>query len=383
MKTNKRISQWHIIQHDTWLLSCLTWIPILLAVSIWWIFSQGVARDIHFGIVDFENSPLSRQFVRELDASPSLKIVQNYLSVADAKDALVQGDIYAYAVIPKRYSRDIYLNNQPQVSVFYNSQYILIGKLINSAVQQVHGAFNAKLDIAKQLAKGNTTIIGAAGKTVTIRNKIVPLFNQNSNYAQFLVSAIVPALWQIMVIISTILALSANYRIYGLARMLGTAPFRNIAKIMAFYSPFFLVLGVGFLVWFYLGLSWPMVGTLFPIIYAQILTILACIIMGSVFFFLTLDPARAMSFAGAFTAPSFAFMGITFPESDMTVLASTWRSFLPVSHYIDAQIGQSSYGVTTNQAIIEISTNMAGYLIPLALVYLLCKKHLKKQGNEL
>ncbi|WED25190.1 ABC transporter permease [Vibrio sp. DW001] len=382
MHTNMPIAQWHVLRNDKWLLSCITWIPILLAVSVWWIFSEGVARDVNFGVVDLENSTLSRELVREFDATATLKVTRSYQSASEAKHALINGDVYAYAIIPKHYSRDIYLGNTPQVSVFYNSQYILIGRLINSAIVQAHGTFNAKLGVVKQLAKGDTSVASAAGKTITIQNQITALFNRNTNYAQFLVSAIVPALWQIIIIVATILALTANHRIYGLRGMLGENPLRGAVNILAFYLPFFLLLGFGFLSWFYIGFKWPMEGSLLPILFAQLLTVVACLIMGAFFFFLTLDPARAMSFAGAFTAPSFAFMGVTFPASDMGFLASTWRSLLPVSHYIEAQISQISYGVTQFETISLVSGHMAGYIVPLVLIYPLCKKHLAKLEQQ-
>ncbi|WP_413284506.1 ABC transporter permease [Vibrio sp. MA40-2] len=378
INVTSKLSQWHVLRNDKWLLSSITWIPILLALSIWWIFSQGIARDLSIAVVNLEDSSLSRNVIRQFDATPSLKVTHVYQSVQQAKQALVAGDIYAYAVIPTNYSRDIYLNKLPQVTVFYNSQYILIGKLINSAIAQAHATFNAQIGVTKQLAKGTGTIAAATGKTVTIQSQITPLFNKNSNYAQFLVSAIIPALWQIVIIVSTILALTANHRIYGLKAMLGSSPIRQVCRITAFYVPVFSLFGFGFLTWFYLGFQWPFEGTLFPLIYAQLLTIIACVIMGCFFFFLTLDSARAMSFAGAFTAPSFAFMGVTFPVSDMNYLASIWRSCLPISHYIEVQIGQSSYGVTSWNAIHSISTGLLGYLIPLALTYLLCKKHQAK-----
>ncbi|MDB1123815.1 ABC transporter permease [Vibrio algarum] len=376
MHTEMPISQWSVLRKDKWLLSCITWIPILLAMSTWWIFSANVATNINFGVVDLENSTLSRELIRNIDSTATLKVSGGYQSAIEAKNALINGDIYGYAIIPTHYSRDIYLNNPPQITVFYNSQYILVGRLINAAIAQAHGTFDAKLGIVKQLAKGNNSLASAAGRTVTIQNQITPLFNRNTNYAQFLVSAIVPALWQIIIIVATILALAANHRVYGLKRMLGDKPLRQILTICGFYIPFFALLGFGFLSWFYVGFEWPMIGSLVPILYAQLLTIFACIIMGAFFFFLTLDPARAMSFAGAFTAPSFAFMGVTFPATDMSIIASTWRSLLPISHYIEAQISQVSYGVTSFETISAISTSMAGYLLPLILIYPLCKKHL-------
>lgn len=378
MMTNSKMSQWHILRNDKWLLSSLTWIPILLVLSIWWIFSQGIARDLPIAVVDLENSVLSRQITREFDATSTLKVDHIFRDVLAAKHALVTNKIYAYMIIPKNFDRDIYMGSAPQVTVFYNSQFILMGKLINSAAVQAHGTFNAQIGAIKQLAKGDVTTQSAFAKTVTIRTQITPLFNKNSNYAQFLVSAIVPALWQISIVVSSILFLAANQRIYGLEKILKEKPLSSLLSMSSFYLPFFLLQGGAFLAWFYVALNWPMQGSFLPMIFAQLLTVFACMIMGSLFFFLTLDPARAMSFAGAFTAPSFAFMGVTFPVSDMNLLAETWRSLLPISHYMEAQISQVSYGVTAWQTITNFTPAMLGYLAPLLLVLLLVKKQRNK-----
>ena len=213
---NSKYSQWQVLKQDSWLLSSLTWIPVLLALSIWWIFSQGIARDLPIGVLDLQQSTLSRQLIRELDATSILKVDRHFTDILEAKNAFTGNEIYAYMVIPKHFDRDIYLANPPQVSVFYNSQFILVGKLINSAVLQAEGTFNVQVGVIKQMAKGDSSQLSALSKAVAVRSQITPLFNKNSNYAQFLVSAIVPALWQIAIVVSTILFLTANHRIYGL-----------------------------------------------------------------------------------------------------------------------------------------------------------------------
>ncbi|MGJ8647076.1 MAG: ABC transporter permease [Marinomonas colpomeniae] len=375
---NERLSQWYILGKDKWLLASLTLLPVLLALSIWWIFSQSIARDLPIGVVDLENSSLSRQLIREFDATPALRVAQKYSDVLAAKEAFIGNDVYAYMVIPKNFDRDVALGPAPQVTVFYNSQYILVGKLINSAALQAQGTFNAQIGTLQQLAKGNTTTISALAKTVTISTQITSLFNQNSNYAQFLVSAIVPALWQISIVISTILFFAANYRIYGSNKIFTQQPYRNVIRMNMFYLPFFLVQGLAFLLWFYVSLGWPMSGSLWVLFGAQLITVAACMVMGNVFFLLNFDSARAMSFAAAFTAPSFAFMGVTFPASDMNILAKIWRSLLPISHYIEAQISQASYGLSAWQTLSGFTLSMLGYLVPLFFVFFLIKKHLKK-----
>lgn len=372
---NHNISQIAVIRRDKWLLSSLTWIPILLAVMIGAIFFQGIARDLPVGVVNLDRGTLSQQLTRYYDATPSMAVVAEYQSVSEAKQALIAGDIYAYAVIPYHFEQDTYKQLAPQVSVFYNSQMILIGKLVNSAFLQAQGTFNAQLSTIGNLAQGDHSIISAMASAVPIRTQITPLFNKNSNYAQFLVSAVIPALWQIVIVVSTILILSANLRDRGLTSWLAHKPMTRLFNTLLPYSWVFAVQGFAFLCWFYLGFKWPMNGSFLTIIFAQWVTIAACMIMGSLFFFLTLDAARAMSFAGAFTAPSFAFMGITFPVTDMNSLAQAWRSLLPISHYIEVQVTQVSYGLASLESLQHLLP-MLGYAVPLVLIVPLINKHL-------
>lgn len=379
MIADYKLSQWRVLSHDRWLLSSLTWIPILLALSIWWIFSQGIARNLPVGVLDLQRSVLSRQLIREFDATSALQVDHTFSDISAAKKALIGKNIYAYLVIPKNFDRQLYLAQSPQVSVFYNSQFILVGKLINSAAQHAHANFNAQVGTLKKLAKGNSTRLSAVAETVVIRTQITPLFNKNANYAQFLVSAIVPALWQISIVASTILFLTANYRLYGLKKIAAGTPLKNLLAMGGFYLPFFLVQGMAFLLWFYNCLDWPMEGSLLPLLFAQLLTAIASMIMGYLFFFLTLDPAKSMSFAGVFTAPSFAFIGVTFPVSDMNIVAQWWRGLLPISHYIEAQISQVSYGLSGWETLSSFTPSMLGYLLPLLLVLRLIKKQLKKE----
>ncbi|WP_434528329.1 ABC transporter permease [Vibrio sp. K4] len=373
-----QISQRQILRRDKWLLSCLTWVPILLAVTIWGVFSAGIARDLPIGVVDLQHSQLSRKMIQSLDASSTLSVDYHYTSSTEAKNAMIEGDIYAYAVIPPQFDQDILLHRQPQLSVFFNSQYILVAKLINSAVAQSQGYFDAQLETMGNLTKGNTTTLAAIGQAVPISTQITALFNRNTNYAQFLVTAIVPAIWQICVVVSTILILAAHFRLYGNGNnsfaFLGDRPFTRLSKILSQYIPVFMAQSALFLVWFYVVLDWPMEGSYLVMLLAQFVTTIACIIMGALFFFLSMDPARAMSFAGAFTAPSFAFMGITFPVSDMNALAQAWRGLLPITHYIEVQVDQASYGASAAQSIGSLWP-MVGYIIPLLMTAALLAKH--------
>jgi ABC-2 type transport system permease protein len=374
-------SQWQVIRRDRWLLACLTLVPAVLALMMWSIFSGAITRDLPIGVVDLSHSQLSRRLIRELDAHPTLEVDQSYQDVSKAAKALSQSHIYAYIVIPYEFDKAIYRHQQPRVSTFYNSQFILMGRLVNSAVLQVQGTFNAKIDTVLNLASGGQTTLSAMGRAVPVQTQLTPLFNKNMNYAQFLISGIIPAIWQIAMVVGTIMVLAANYRFYGLRNWLGKKPLRTLASTLFCYLPIFMVQGIAFIWCCYPGLGWPMNGSFGVIFFAQFITSICCMIMGAFFFFLTLAPARAISLASAFTAPSFAFMGITFPTSDMSLLARTWRSILPISYYIDVQISQVSYGTDALQSL-SCVTPMMIFLLPLLLLILLVRKHLKADHTQ-
>ncbi|WEM45203.1 ABC transporter permease (plasmid) [Photobacterium sp. DA100] len=346
--------EWRLIREERWLLSLTTWLPLALFAVIWGIFSAGIARDLPIGVVDLDHSQLSRQLVRYYDANPTLAVSNAYASVAEGSHALRGGDIYALVVIPANLEQDTKLGKSPTATVFYNSQFVLIGKLVNSAVTQAHGTLNAQIDTLRNMVAGSRVPQQALGQAVPVRSQITPLYNANSHYGQFLVSATIPAIWQIAIVITTIIALSAEQRRSGLNRWLETKPQRHlIAKLMP-YTLLFFIQGSIFLATMYGVLDWPMHGQWWILSLAQLLMILACQGVACLFYLFTLDATKAMSLAAGFTAPAFAFVGVTFPATDMPSFALVWRAMLPVTHYLDVQLHQVNHGVGIAWAVPQI-----------------------------
>ncbi|MCG7496641.1 ABC transporter permease [Vibrio sp. Of7-15] len=372
------------VWQDKWLIAVLTWLPFLLCWLMWWIFSAGLVRSLPIGVVDLDHSQLSRQLGTHYQSSPTLNVAAHYPSVLEASKALKSGDIYAVAVIPSDFEKNTLLGFPPKVTAFYNSQYILIGKLVSSALLQAQGTFAAKVDTVKGLAAGNKVISQALNSAVPVRTQITALYNKNNNYAHFLVSAIVPAIWQVIVVAGTIMVLvniTRHQQLSGGRSWLSNQPVKTfIAHLLPFYV-IFLLQGMVLISALYIGLSWPMQGSWLWLFFAQGLMVAACMIMGSLFFLLTFDGARALSLAGAYTAPGFAFMGVTFPVTDMTYPAQVWRSLLPSSHYIEIQVAQANYGLPAFDSL-EPFMCLGLFVLPFIFVVLLIKKHVKQFSTE-
>ncbi len=115
-------------------------------------------------------------------------------------------------MLPNHLERDARQGTQPQVTVFNNGQFILIAKLVNSALAQVVGTLNGQVGVLSAMA-GGKALPGALGQAVPIASQVTALYNINSSYAQFLLSALLPAVWQILVVLYGINALARTDRL--------------------------------------------------------------------------------------------------------------------------------------------------------------------------
>jgi ABC-2 type transport system permease protein len=337
-------NEWRFICHDAWLKALLFWVPITLAAIIWGIFSAGIARNLPIGVIDNDNSAISRSLIRNYDASPTLAVIKHFNSKQQASAALKSGAIYAFVIIPTDLEKNTLLGKVPQVTAFYTSQFILVGKLINSALSSAHSTYVTQYETVKDLSYTHGSIVQAFGEALPITYQITPLFNVNTHYGQFLVTAIIPAMWQILIIATIVLVVARPLRNKNLPTWLTSLHFSDVLFRLIPYVFIFWLQGIVYITVFYGVLHWPMHGSWLLLIFAQLILVISCTSVATLFFFITLDVTRAMSLVAGFAAPAFAFIGITFPETDMPFLAQLWRALLPISHYINIQIEQVNYG---------------------------------------
>jgi len=328
-------------RHEVWQVALITWLPLMLFAALWWIFSTGIVTDLGVGVVDLDNSRLSRTLIRQLDATPTLKIATRPLSVADGRREMSNAEIGALIVIPYDFQSRVSKGLSPDVTAFYNGQFILIGKSVKTALLQAQATLAGTIDGGMALGHG-ADMAQAAGIAAPIVPQLTPLFNSSMNYAVFLIPAVIPALWQVVMIISMLNAIGREERKDTWRQWLETGALRAFVGKMLPYVLIYWAMGISYLISFEF-LGWPIRGSWFLLITAQGLTAVATAVMAGFLYVLVKDPSRSLSLAAAYTAPSFAFLGVTFPASDMPTLALFWRSLIPVCHLMDIQLSQMNH----------------------------------------
>ena len=335
--------EYRALWRSPWQLALVSYIPILSVLCLWWLFSAGLPRQLPVAVVDLDNSQLSRMLTRKLQANPVVSPV-SYVDLSAATTAMEEAQVYGIVVFPHALKRDLLTGHSPIIDVRYNSQFLLVGKLISSQVQLTLGTGLLEVAGAKQLLQGvpkSQVMVNLSPVT----SQTTALFNRNNNYVGFLVPPVLIALWQILAMLVFSNSLSAELTAEGRLLSGGGIWPRILAK-MALFTPILWLHGAFILALIYLYLAMPVAGSLGLLLLAQLVMLLAVWLLVLLIFMLVRDSARMVSVGTALFAPAFAFMGITFPVHEMPVLAQWWRLMMPSSHYIDSHVSIVSYGAS-------------------------------------
>lgn len=362
---------------DPWQLALISYIPLLGILCLWWLFSAGLPRQLPVAIVDQDHSQLSRMLTRQLKANPVTE-PRSFTDLPSAVAAMQQAQVYAVVVFPHDMKKDLLTGHKPTIDVRYNSQFLLVGKLLSSQIQLSLGDGLLQVAGLKQLMTG-TPKSQVAVNLSPVKSQTTALFNRNNNYIGFLVPPVLVALWQLLSMLvmanslNRELQLNAAHSEEGLSNRL-TEHFwpKVLAKILLF-TPILMLQGGFILAWLYLYLALPFAGSLALLLFAQLFMLLAVWSLVLFIFVLMRDSARVISFCTALFAPAFAFMGITFPTHEMPQLAQWWRLIMPSSHYIESHVSVVSYGAAWPTVAQQLSSYW-GFIGLLPLISLLAHK---------
>lgn len=340
----------------------ILWVPMpAIAIVLYLAFGSGVLVKMPIGILDLDQSKTSNEIIFSISASPSLKIQKFYTSLESAKVDLENAKIYALLVLPNQLQNNAKKGILTPIPLYYNTQFLLVGKTLQSKILQIIGIENVKLKLAKNLVT-NKVFIGALSRSIPITQQMNALYNPDSSYAQFLLTAILPCSLVILVCASMLCAIVRDPRT-ALETPCSAKELFTLLGAKIFNNTLFYLLWWGLMMMFFtqvMGL--PMRGNWNIMLFGALILILAYEAIVIFIFALAKQTTRAISVISVYSAPSFAFAGITFPTNSMNGFAKFWSDFLPISHYLELYIQQANYGGSLDHAL-SLCLTIAPFLL--------------------
>ena len=371
------------LRRRPFLLALSTIIPLALMAVLIVIFSAGLATKLPIGVLDLDGSDLSRSIIRMADATPDVSVARRVSDLAEGRQAILSGQIHGLLLLPGNLDRDVQAGRRPEVVFFYNTQTMTAGNLVLRGINAAIPA--AAAGIRQSLRTGQGQSFDAALASLQpIPVQVHALFNPTLNYVHFLLTALLPSVLQVVVVVTLAysigLDVETEHRLKVLRRLGGGLWPAMIGKLLPYTFLFLIILGAADAVLFGI-LELPLRGSRALLIAADVLFILSCQLIGVLLALVIRPVGSAISIATVITAPALGFMGIGFPRLGMNAFAYGWGAILPGTWYLTARIDQTIRGAPLDLSWQPVLV-LAGFVILLASAVVLRLEAIRKRSSR-
>lgn len=166
------------------------------------IYNPEVIRSVPVAVVDNSQSALSRSFIRNLDATPELKVSYHSPSMEEAKLLYAQRKVYGVVYIPSDFSKNIQTAQQAHVSAYVNMASMMYYKAVYAGVNYVALHMGKEIQVKNLVAKGMTARQAeVTASPIDFEGKC--LYNPLGGYGSFLVPCILILVLQQTLVLGT------------------------------------------------------------------------------------------------------------------------------------------------------------------------------------
>ena len=307
--------------------SCIV-LPLFSLVFMATIFGKGQMENLPVGVVDAEQTSLSRSIVRMVDATPELQVTKQYANETEARKAIQRKEIYGYLLIPSGIKSLCY---------YYHNAMLSVGG-------ELHSTFETLL---KQVSVTPivTEAVGLGESQTNITSFLVPLsekemvsYNPNRNYAIYLSQPFFFVFLQVLLLLVTTYALGSESK-FGtsdewLQMAKGNIGLAVIGKLLP-YTFIFMVMGVLANVVFFHWMKMPLPCSLWVMNGITMLFIMATQALALLLYAIFPVMSLIISVVSMIGSLGATLSGVTFPVTFMDTPVY-WASFLfPIRHFVE------------------------------------------------
>ncbi len=296
---------------------------------------QGLPQRVPVGVVDKDNSYLSRNAIKQMEALQGIEIAHRYGSYHDARLAMQRGEIYGFIEFPE----DLYVNTvnglRPTIPVYYTEAYMIPGTLAYKSFLQIANVLNAGVKRTTMRARGVPEAdIMPQLQPITIDSHSIG--NPWTSYAIYLISIIWPGILSLCIIVMTVFSIGYELKQKTTPELLEKAGGSIINALIGKLLPYFLIyllMGLSFVVLAYKVFNFPLLGPAWVMVINIIMLILASHAVG--LFFIGLFPVLrdALSAASLYSILALSMCGMTYPVEMMISPMQGFAQLFPLRQY--------------------------------------------------
>ena len=340
---------------NSWVLIFINLIaPLGAFLIIYWLFSQGVVRDLPVTIVDNDHSALSRKIARMIDASPAAKVVSNTFSLDEANDAMEKGLVDAVVFFDNGFEKEVFKGRQQQVVVYINNTNVIKGGILQSGIYKTLATFSAGIKLQMYLKSGLRGE-SAMDRLQPVFTSAHLLFNPFGNYAYFLVTGLLPIMAIVFIFLGSLYAVGSELRFGSAGELMQAANGNIFAALFGKMGPYTLIYMlkmylINVILVFVLGIQ--IKGSLFIVLLSELILVITYQLLAVLFLSLTGNLRFSLSLGSAYTMMALTFSGLTFPSMGMPLVAKIFSWIFPYTFWLKIFLSQTLRGEPVVETIV-------------------------------
>lgn len=350
--------------------------PILCSWFLMDLIKGGSVERVPVGIVDLDNSVLSRQVSRTLNGLQQVNIRHRYTNYAEARDAVQRGEVLGFFLIPEDLEERALGGRQPVVSYYVNYAYYA------PASMQYKGFKTMSL-----LANG--AIVQTALRTVGLPNEMIAatlqpyqthvhaLNNPFTNYNYYLNSTFIPCFFSLFILLVTAFSLGLELK-SGLSRQWlrtsGDSMFLALVGKLVPQTVIFTAVG-WFIQWMmYRCFDFPLNCNPWNMLIAMFLLVVANQSVALLMYCFVPNFRYGTMLCTLFGMLSFSFSGFSLPHESMYTWVTAIGYSMPIKYYFLIMVDQSLNGIDVYYSRYYYAALIGFTILPMFLSW-----HLKKE----
>jgi len=331
--------------------------PLISFVILLSIFAEGVPRNLPVGIVDLDNTDLSRKVAMWIDATPEAEIAMHFPNQEEAYQQMAEGKLDAVVIIPEGTEKNILKGNSEKIPVFINNTNILKGGYLQKGIYKSLATLSGGIKLQFAMKSGLPER-QAKAKVQPVRLQQHILFNPFGNYSYFLLSALLPLMLVIFTLLSNVFAVGTEVREGTGPEWLEHSFGSLIVALAGKLLPYTILLAVDAVVMnvvLFIRMGTPLQGSFAFIMLGEIMMIVTYQLLAVLLISVTANLRLALSLASAYAMMALTFSGLTFPQFAMPVVARVFSYLFPFTQWVKIFISQAIRGEAVVHALIPMA----------------------------
>ena len=327
-------------------LFCMIVAPLFCYIFFTTLMDSGLPTNMPVGIVDQDETSVTRQLTRTLDAFQQSKIVAHYPTFNEARQAMQRGDIYGFYYIPQGTTAEAQAQRRPTISFYTNNTLLIAGSLLFKDMKTLGELASGSVTQTTLLAKGFTEEQAMAYiQPIVIDTH--PLHNPWLNYSVYLNNTFAPGILMLLIFMITVFSIGIEIK-EGTSkewlRQSKDSIWIALGGKLLPHTIIFFLMGILYNVYLYGFLHFPCHSGILPMLFATLCLVLASQGMGVLMIGSLLTLRLGLSFASLWGVLSFSMCGLSFPLMGMHPTLQALANLFPLRHYFLIYVDQALNG---------------------------------------